>query len=224
MITPALPPEFDRGFRDAVRASVRTAYRTAERHYAPDDGADAMVHALVVYKKADREFRRMFKSGGPVAYVPTVQGPELRIGDKRLRWNKVGRTPAEQIDESLPRRSLAVLDMARRNIQLELPFSTRDRTLINATSTDWIIAHIGTPRGGLARIYLAAPVPGTRSGQNIAWRECHAIYDAARPAEDLPMVADLPEAIPLDPFNLTFREAFEAETDGETEVGGADAE
>ena len=225
MIATALPPAFDRRFRDIVREVLRGAYETAERYYKPSDGADAMVHGIVVYKNANAQFRRIFKAGG-IEHVTTANGAELHAGALRVRWNKVGRTPVEPIGESVPRQSTVITAMAIQNVQLELPFAGTDQAAPGSASVNWIIAHIGTPQGGLQQIFLAAPITDG-SAKTIGWRECVAIYDSVDPGEDLPEVGKLAEAVPLDDITLEFKDVDEAGADevadGE-DVGSADAQ
>lgn len=225
MIATALPPAFDRPFRDTVRDVLRRAYEAAERYYKPADGADAMVHGIVVYKNANLQFRRIFQTGR-IEHVTTANGAELHAGALRVRWNKVGRTPAEPIDESMPRQSTVITAMAIQNVQLELPFTGTDRVALRAASVNWVIAHIGTPQGGLQQIFLAAPITNG-SAQAIGWRECVAIYDSAHPTEDLPEVGKLAEAVPLDDITLEFKNVDEAVADEPTDdeaAGTADAQ
>jgi hypothetical protein len=116
--------------------------------------------------------------------------------------------------------------MALENVQLELPFTGTDRAALRAASVNWVIAHIGTPQGGLQQIYLAAPITNG-SAQTIGWRECVAIYDAVHPGEDLPEIGKLAEAVPLDEITLEFKSPEEQAIDDavdEEDAGAADAQ
>jgi hypothetical protein len=219
-MTDALPSQFDRSFRDTVRGVLRDAYLAAANYYNPASGADAMVHGIVVYKYANLRFREFFRDG-TVRHATTPNGAELQAGDLRVRWNKVGSAPSVPIDDSLPRSSLVISEMARQNVQLELPFSGADRAALRASSINWVIAHIGGPQSGLYRIYLAAPVTNG-SAPTIRWRECVAIYDAASPREDFPAVGALPEAVPLDDITIELLGDAPVANDREELSGTAD--
>lgn len=190
------PPEFTGEVRARIVASLRSAYSEADALYAPERGLGDRVHAIAVYDVVSMLFERDLISLLGVEFVSRGQGPELRIGDLRVRWNKVGRGDGEySIGTSFPRGSRAAALMALENQQLALwPDASNgtDRAL------NWIVCHLGNPRDGLRAVYLAAPIEA--DGDRVTgWRTAVPIWNADDADAEFPSapIPGLPEAAPL---------------------------
>jgi hypothetical protein len=198
------PREFDERFIGTVRRVMRRAYLLARDHYDPDNGVDGQIFAFAVYKIAARHFDNEIAEVPGAAVVWNSRGREIRIGEKHLRWNKVGHSERDNIETSFPSRSRSAAIAADFNVeQLALG-------LVDSDPTHWIIAHTGNAIEGLRTLYLAAPIE-SRNGQVTGWLRWIAIYDGQQPDEPYPA---LPEPGPIEPqpadlgdFDLRLRES-----------------
>lgn len=194
------PPEFTFAIRRQIVAAFRAAYAEADALYLPDRGVGDRVHAITVYDVATWHFERDLAEMDGVAFVSRGSGPELRVGDLRVRWNKVGRgEPGHSIGASFPRASRTAAEMAAANRQLTL-WSNAD----GVRPLNWIICHLGNPRDGLRAIYLAAPieVDGERI---VGWRSATPIWNADDPAAEFPAAPPLglPESVRLPDLEIS---------------------
>lgn len=188
------PPEFTADLRARVVAAIQKAYGEADAVYAPDRGLGDRVHAIAVYDVLCMLFEQELATLPAVSYESRGQGPILRIGDLRVRWNKVGRGETGQtIATSFPRGSRAAVMMALENQQMTLWGDVDGVRPLN-----WIICHLGNPRDGLRAVYLAAPIEA--DGERVTgWRSAVAIWSADDPTAEFPEAppVGLPEAAPL---------------------------
>lgn len=196
---PQCPGEFTRAVRAGIIDALRGAYAEADEVYAPDRGRGDHLHALAVYHVACFQLRLNLEGLPGVFMVSRGQGPELRIGSRNVRWNKVGRCDAgDTISNSFPRSSKVAAIMAAENSQIKL-FSDDMFDDPSGSPTNWIIAHLGNARDGLMAIYLAAPME-TDGVRVTAWREIIPIWSATEPDTEFPSAPTpgLPELIELD--------------------------
>ena len=222
MNEPALPPSFDRAFRDAVRLQVRGAYRFAAQNvWSPDDGIGPLMFSLGVYFNLTNRFSRIFDSTATLQFTPTMRQAELRgPGGMRVRWNKIGSLPGPLGEIARP--SDTMLEMAETNYfsQLTLGFHAD-------APKHWIIAHAGTPAGGLATIHLAQPMTSKNERKIVGWAQAVPIFDAMRPDLDFPAIdiPGLPEPTELPGLDLRFRtDAGDDAADGGEKATGGNAE
>lgn len=194
------PDEFTQSRREAFRDALLGAYADAAEVYDPDRGFNDLLHGLIVYHLAGHRLQRAFEDDPDVRFESFGRGPELRIGQRRIRWNKVGRSSGEQIGSLFPRGSLVAAAMAEDNQQLLL--WGEDRSEIDPSN--WFLAHIGNPRDGLIRLYLAAPI--SADGREVTgWASWIPIYDAAQPLADFPEAPapGLPEPVTFGPLEVS---------------------
>ena len=197
------PTQLDASRRAVLREALLAAYSEAAEVCDPERGYNDLLHGLIVYHLTGFRLQRGFEDDPGVNYEFSGAGPELSIDGLRLRWNKVGRSASEQIAASFPRPSLAGALMAEANQQLGLWADEFDAT----EPVNWILAHIGNPRDGLIRAYLAAPLRS--DGRAITgWASWVAIYDAAQPQIDLPEAPapGLPEPVEIEPVEISLIE------------------
>jgi hypothetical protein len=199
------PPEFTGEVRATIVACLRSAYTEADAVYAPERGLGDRVHGIAVYDVVSMLFERDLSSVAGVNFVSRGQGPELRIGDLRVRWNKVGRGDGEySIGTSFPRGSRAAALMVLENQQLALwPNASNDTD----RALNWIVCHLGNPRDGLRAVYLAAPIEA--DGDRVTgWRTAIAIWNADYPDAEFPSAPTpgLPEAAPLPELEIALIE------------------
>ncbi len=206
------PPEFTAPLRTRITAALQAAYAEADTVYAPDRGLGDRVHAIAVYDVLCMLLERDATGLPGVSFESRGQGPQLRVGDLRVRWNKVGRGEAGQtIAGSFPRGSRAAVFMALENQQMTL---WSDPSNDDVRPLNWIICHLGNPRDGLRAIYLAAPIEA--DGERVTgWRLTVAIWSADDPAAEFPVAppVGLPEAAPLPELEIALLD----------EAAGADA-
>jgi hypothetical protein len=197
MSTTPCPPEFTRDIRATIISALQTAYAEADALYAPERGVGDRVHAIAVYDVVCMLFERDLAAQPNVTFVSHGRGPELRIGDLRVRWNKVGRgTEGNGIQSSFPRGSRAAVFMAIENKQMTI--WSDDGSSENAQLTNWIAAHLGNPRDGLRAVYLAAPIEV--DGERVTgWHTVVPIWSADDPTAEFPVAptVGLPEPAPL---------------------------
>lgn len=196
MSGPVCPPEFTSTLRTRITTALQAAYAEADNVYLPDRGLGDRVHAIAVYDVLCMLLERDVAGLPGVSFESRGQGPQLRIGDLRVRWNKVGRGEAGQtIDGSFPRGSRAAVFMALENQQMTI---WSDASNDDFRPLNWIICHLGNPRDGLRAIYLAAPIEA--DGDRVTgWRSTVAIWSADDPAAEFPVAppVGLPEPAPL---------------------------
>ncbi len=199
------PAEFSGPVRAAIVAALRTAYAEADALYAPERGVGDRVHAIAVYDVVSMLFERDLALFPGVHFESRGQGPQLRIGDLRVRWNKAGRGDrGESIDTSFPRGSRIAAIMALENQQLAL---WPDRDGDYQRPLNWIICHLGNPRDSLRAVYLAAPI-GADGERVTGWRTTVAIWNADDPGAEFPEAPPLglPEAAPLPELEIALLE------------------
>jgi hypothetical protein len=199
MNPPQCPEEFTGPVRAGIIDAIRGAYAEADEVYAPDRGRGDHLHALAVYHVACFRLRLNLEGMPGVFVVSRGQGPELRIGSRNVRWNKVGRGDGgDTINNSFPRSSKVAAIMARENNQTKL-FSDDMFDDDTGSPTNWIIAHLGNARDGLMAIYFAAPM-ATDGVRVTGWREIIPIWSAVEPDVEFPRAPapGLPESIELD--------------------------
>jgi hypothetical protein len=190
------PLQFAAERRDILRAALTGAYTDAAEVCDPERGFNDLLHGLIVYHLTAFRLQNAFQDDPDAWFVSAGLGPELHIGGLRLRWNKVGSSSAGQIATSFPRASMAAALMAEGNQQLALWSADPGDT----EPVNWILAHVGNPREGLIRAYLAAPI--SADGREVtAWARWVPIYDAARPSVDLPDAPEpgLPVPVEIEP-------------------------
>lgn len=191
------PAEFTPDVRRRIIEAARAAYAEADERYAPDLGVGDRSYGMIAYEVLTYRLRQDVASDPSVAFEWHGDGPCLRIGALRVRWNKVGRGGAgETIATSFPRPSGAAAQMALDNQQMTLWSEDpgRDRGL----PSNWIICHMGNPRDGLRAVYLAAPIHA--DGERITgWKATIPIWSADDPLAEFPMAPEigLPEVSPL---------------------------
>lgn len=186
----------DRPLHAFARDVMVRAYDLARDHYDPDIGVDGQIFAFAVYKIASHLFQERVDVDLPgAAVVWNGRGRELVCGGRHIRWNKVGSSERDRIDESFPSRSRSAALMADANME-QLTLGLRDGEPAN-----WILAHVGNPVDGLRALYLAAPIE-VRGGQVAGWARWLAIYDAARPDETLPPAMPAPGRLEPMPAEL----------------------
>lgn len=194
------PPEFTAPLR--ITVALQAAYTEADNVYAPDRGLGDRVHDIAVYDVLCMLLERDLLGLPGVSFESRGQGPQLRVGDLRVRWNKVGRGEAGQtIDTSFPRGSRAAVFMALENQQMTLWSEPSED---DAHPSNWIICHLGNPRDGLRAIYLAAPIQA--DGERVtAWRSSVAIWSADDPGAEFPAAPPigLPEAALLPDLEIS---------------------
>jgi hypothetical protein len=203
---PDLPAAFTPSRLDTFRASLLSAYAEAGALYDPERGFTEFLCGQVVYHVATSQFdhRLLHDSGGLL--TTGRHGPEIWMDGLRVRWAKVGRNASDAIATALPRRSAAANDMAQGNDQLSL-WSDESQP----ETPNWFLAHVGNPRDGLIRLYLAAPA--TANGRDITgWLRWFAIYDQEQPAVEFPSAPapGLPEREPYGPLEVTLVDDAEA--------------
>ena len=207
------PSEFTAPLRARITAALQAAYAEADSVYAPDRGLGDRVHAIAVYDVLCLLLERDTTELPGVLFESRGLGPQLRIGDLRVRWNKVGRGDAGQtIDGSFPRGSRAAILMALENKQMTLWSDPPDD---DARPLNWIICHMGNPRDGLRAIYLAAPIEA--DGERVTgWRSTVAIWSADDPAVEFPVAppVGLPEAAPLPDLEIALLDEAGADAAG----------
>jgi hypothetical protein len=201
------PQQFTPDRREILRAALSGAYADAADVCDPDRGFNDLLHGLIVYHLTAFRLQRAFEDDPEVRFESIGLGPELHVDGLRLRWNKVGRSSAEHIGTSFPRASMAATAMAEGNQQLALWSEDTGA----GDPVNWILAHVGNPRDGLIRAYLAAPI-STDGREVTAWARWIPIYDAAQPFVDLPdapapglpvpVEIELPEVSLLDELQL----------------------
>lgn len=197
------PTQFTAERREILRTALLAAYADADEVCDPDRGFNDLLHGQIVYHLIGFRLQRAFEDDSEVRYSSHGLGPEIHVGPLRLRWNKVGRSSSERIDSSFPRASRVASNMAEANQQLLLWSGSEDGVEL----TSWILAHIGNPRDGLIRAYLAAPVDN--SGIEVtAWSQWVAMYDASQPQIDLPEAPapGLPVAAEIGPIDVSLLE------------------
>lgn len=211
MNAPERPEEFTGPVRAGIIDAIRGAYAEADEVYAPDRGRGDHLHALAVYHVACFRLRLNLEGMPGVFMVSRGQGPELRIGSRNVRWNKVGRGDGgDTINNSFPRSSKVAAIMAAENQQTKL-FSD-DMFEQSGSPTNWIIAHLGNARDGLMAIYLVAPME-TDGVRVTGWREIIPIWSAVEPDTEFPTAPTpgLPESIELDDLPIELIETEPAD-------------
>ena len=205
MTQPRCPEEFRGPVRAGIIAAIRGAYDEADEIFAPDRGRGDHLHGLAVYHVASFNLRNRFDDFSGVQFVSRGEGPELRVGPYRLRWNKVGRgVDGQSIRGSFPRGSRAAAVMAEQNqLQLfdEAAFEPRGFAL------NWVIAHMGNPIDHLVAIYLASPIE--TDGRSVTgWRDIVPIWSAADPDVEFPTAPapGLPESVELGELDIELRD------------------
>ncbi len=186
----------DRSLHMFARDVMIRAYELARDHYDPDIGVDGQIFAFAVYKIVSHLFQERVDldlPGGAVVW--NGRGRELVRGGRHIRWNKVGSSERDRIDESFPSRSRSAAVMADANVE-QLTLGLRDGEPAN-----WILAHVGNPVDGLRALYLAAPIE-VRGSQVVGWARWLAIYDVERPDEMLPGAMPVPGSIEPMPAEL----------------------
>ncbi len=199
------PEEFRGPVRAGIIRAIRGAYDEADEVYAPERGRGDHLHGLAVYHVATFNLRAEFEEFPGVAYVSRGQGPELRIGPHRLRWNKVGRGgDGDSIRGAFPRGSRAASLMAEENQLRLFDDSAFER---NGFPTNWIIAHLGNPLDHLVAIYFASPIE-TNGRSVTGWRDIIPIWSAADPEVEFPSapMPGLPEAVELGDMDIELRD------------------
>lgn len=181
MNLPGCPDAFTEARLDLFRSALLAAYEEAAATYDPDRGFDAQLHGQIVYHVASNRLERGFEDDPTAQFVSAGRGPELWIDGHCVRWNKVGGNAIESIATAFPRGSAAAAAMARANQQLSLWAGQG----LELEPTNWVLAHVGNPRLGLLRLYLAAPID--TDGRSVTgWARWFAIYDAEQPLVDFP--------------------------------------
>jgi len=209
MTTVKCPPEFTSDIRHRIVAATQSAYAAADERYAPGDGVGDRSYGMIAYEVLTYRLREDVASDPAVAFEWHADGPCLRIGALRVRWNKVGRGRAgETIVTSFPRPSGAAAQMALENQQMTLWGDGPSRELVAPSS--WIICHMGNPRDGLRAVYLAAPIR-TDGEQITGWRATIPIWNADDPLAEFPTAPDigLPEAASLPELEITLIDDIE---------------
>jgi hypothetical protein len=194
------PGQFSLERRDVFRFALLGAYADAGEIHDPERGFNDLIHGLIVYHLTGHRLARAFESDPDVRFARGAAGPELWVEGCRLRWNKVGSDARQRIESSFPRSSQVAAFMAEANQQLSLWESDGEAS----EPANWILAHVGNPRDGLIRAYLAAPI--SSSGREVTgWARWIAIYDAAQPNVDLPEAPapGLPEAVEIEAPEIT---------------------
>ena len=203
MTSSRCPAEFSVDIRNRIIDAVRQAYAEADERYAPDRGVGDRSYGMIAYEVLTYRLRQDVASDPSVAFEWHADGPCLRIGTLRVRWNKVGRGRAgETITTSFPRASGAAAQMVLDNRQMTLWGDESGLALGSPSS--WIICHMGNPRDGLRAIYLAAPIHA--DGEQITgWRVTIPIWNADDPLAEFPTAPEigLPEVTPLPELEIT---------------------
>lgn len=207
--TPKIPSEFTTDIRHRIIDAVRVAYAEADERYAPDRGVGDRSYGMITYDVLTFRLRQDVASDPSVAFDWRADGPCLRIGARRIRWNKVGRGRADEtIATSFPRPSAAAAQMVVDNRQMTLWDDDQDRGI--GVPSSWIICHMGNPRDGLRAIYLAAPIHA--DGERITgWRATIPIWSADDPLAEFPTAPEigLPEVPPLPELEITLIDEVE---------------
>ena len=210
MIAAECPPEFTPELRAALIDGLRAAYDKANDTYAPEEGVRDRVHGITVFDVATFRFERDLQRFAAVSFESHGSGPELRVGGLRVRWNKVGQTNGQAIDQSFPRPSRASAEMALGNQQLPLWADEIDlRRPVN-----WFVCHVGNPIDGLLAVYLAAPL--NADGERItAWQTVVPIWSAHEPDTEFPVLPPPgpPEPPPLPAWDISLVDEEQAESD-----------
>lgn len=179
-----------------ARDVMNRAYELARDHYDPDIGVDGQIFAFAVYKIASHLFQERVEVDLPgAAVVWNGRGRELVRGGRHVRWNKVGSSEHDRIQDSFPSRSRSATLMADANLE-QLTLGLHDGEPVN-----WILAHVGNPVDGLRALYLAAPIE-VRAGQVAGWARWFAIYDAEHPEQTLPDAMPAPGQVEPLPAEL----------------------
>ncbi|HEX7948889.1 MAG TPA: hypothetical protein VF494_00965 [Candidatus Limnocylindrales bacterium] len=209
MTSPKCPAAFTAEIRRRIIDAVRAGYAAADERYAPEQGVGERSYGMIAYEVLTYRLREDVASDPSVAFEWHADGPCLRIGGIRVRWNKVGRGRAgETITTSFPRPSGAAAQMAFDNRQMTLWGDEAGSELGSPVS--WIICHMGNPRDGLRAVYLAAPI-NADGEQIIGWRVTIPIWNADDPLAEFPTAPEigLPEAAPLPEFEITLIDDIE---------------
>lgn len=205
MSQPLCPEEFRGPVRAGIIGSIRTAYDEADEIYAPDRGRGDHLHGLAVYHVASFNLRNRFDGFPGVQFVSRGEGPELRIGPYRVRWNKVGRGgDGQTIRGAFPRGSRAAAFMAQEN---QLRLFDEAAFAQGGFPLNWVIAHLGNPIDGVVGIYLASPIE-TDGHSVTGWRDIVPIWSAADPDVEFPdlPIPGLPEPAELGDLDLELRD------------------
>jgi hypothetical protein len=199
------PEEFQGPVRAGIIDSIRGAYDEADEIYAPDRGRGDHLHGLAVYHVASFNLRNRFHGVPGVQFVSRGEGPELRIGPYRVRWNKVGRGgDGQAIRGAFPRGSRAAAFMAQEN---QLRMFDEASFQPGGFALNWVIAHMGNPIDGVVGIYLASPIE--TDGRSVTgWRDIVPIWSAADPEVEFPDLPTpgLPEPVDLGELDVELRD------------------
>jgi hypothetical protein len=205
------PSEFTPELRQAVIDALRASYETAHSTYSPDEGLGDRVFGMAVFDVLTWRFQRDLVRFPHVRFESHGHGPELRVGDLRVRWNKVGREATTSgIARSFPRPSRAAGEMALENQTLPLWADGADL----GCPLNWFVCHVGNPIDGLQAVYLACPI--TADGEQITgWHSAIAIWSAADPDTEFPVLSPPgpPEATPLPAFDIALIDEEQVEAD-----------
>ena len=196
------PPEFTPQLREAVIDALLASYEKAISLYEPEEGIDDRIFGMAVFTGLTMRFERDIAQLLGVRFESHGSGPELRVGDLRVRWNKVGReTTASGITRTFPRPSRAAAEMALDNQTLPLWAGDFDF----GRPLNWFVCHVGNPIDGLRAVYLAAPI-NAEGEQITGWSRIVAIWSAYDPGNEFPV---LPPPGPPEPPGLPSLPAFD---------------